>query len=168
MLLIITNRTDLACDYLSLRLRDRRVPFARFNTDLYPQAISLDISLQNEKINCIIRLENELEIRKDAITSVYFRQPIAPVFGSAVTEMEKDFAGSELTEMLRSLWRVIPEELWLNHPKNLWLASNKIEQLIVAKDVGFLIPNTLVSFTAKSISDFLEHNRKVIAKAVKE
>ena len=167
MLLIITNRTDLACDYLSLRLRERNVQFARFNTDLYPQTISFDISLQTTKIDCILRLENDLEIKKDAITSVYFRQPIIPVFDSVANEAEKTFAETELAEMLRSLWRVIPDELWLNHPKNLWLASNKIEQLIVAKIIGFFIPETLVSLTPKSISVFLEHNKKVIAKAVK-
>lgn len=168
MLLVITNTTDLACDYLILRLRERKIPFARFNTDLYPESVSLDIKIGNDRTDYVINLEDGKAISSESVNSVYFRQPIAPTFTKQADSDEKTFAEAELTETLRSLWRVIPERLWLNHPVRLWPAINKVEQLLTAKIVGFEIPNTLISSDHKSISHFFEENEnKVVAKAVK-
>jgi glutathione synthase/RimK-type ligase-like ATP-grasp enzyme len=168
MLLIITNTTDLACDYLILRLRERRIPFARFNTDLYPESVSLDIKIENDRTDYVINLENGKAITSESVKYVYFRQPIAPTFTEQADSDEKAFAEAELTETLRSLWRVIPERLWLNHPVRLWSAINKVEQLLTAKILGFNIPNTLISSDYKSIRHFFAQNEnKIIAKAVK-
>lgn len=168
MLLIITNRTDLACDYLILRLRERKIPFVRFNTDLYPEYVSLDIKIGNHRTDYVINLENGKSVSSESVKSVYFRQPIIPNFAQQVSSDERTFAEAELTEALRSLWRVIPERLWLNHPVRLWPAINKVQQLLVAKNLGFKIPNTLISSDYKSISQFFKENGdKIVAKAVK-
>jgi glutathione synthase/RimK-type ligase-like ATP-grasp enzyme len=168
MLLIITNRHDLACDYLIVRLRERGIPFGRLNTDQYTESVSVDIALDEDNLSYVIRLENNREVYPADVTAVYFRQPITPSFKAAANGVDRAFAEAELTETLRSLWRVIPEELWLNHPKKLWLASNKVEQLIAAKEVGFQIPDTLISFSPERIRAFFEqHDGRVIAKAVK-
>ncbi len=168
MLLIITNRQDLACDYLIVRLRDRNIPFARFNTDQYPEEISFDICFNKNKLDYTIWLEKGKEIKRQTISSVYFRQPVSPTFEAALNLTEKNFAEAELTEALRSLWRVIPEHLWLNHPKRLWIASNKVEQLLIAKKVGFRIPDTLISLSRNSINAFFSKTEShVIAKAVR-
>lgn len=153
---------------LIIRLKERRIPFVRFNADLYPDAVSFDISLENGELDFVIRLETGKELRPNSITAVYFRQPIAPSFEAAVNTTEKIFAEAELTEMLRALWRVIPEKLWLNHQKRLWLASNKVEQLLGAKSVGFWIPDTLISFSRDSISAFMvRKNNRVVGEAVR-
>lgn len=168
MLLIITNRSDLACDYLILKLKDRKISFTRLNTDLYPDSISFDIDFKNNKLNFKIRLENGIELRLNSISAVYFRQPISPNFEFAQSPMEKEFAQTELTEMLRSLWRVIPENLWLNHPRKLWLSSNKVDQLLAAISVGFAVPDTLISYSIESIRSFiLKKKNNVISKAVR-
>ncbi len=168
MLLIITNRSDLACDYLILKLKARQIPFLRLNTDLYPDSISFDIAFENSKPNSIIRLENGDELRLNSISAVYFRQPISPNVEYAQNSIENEFAQTELTEMLRSLWRIIPERLWLNHPRQLWLASNKVDQLLAAISVGFAVPDTLISYSIESIRSFiLKKKSNVISKAVR-
>jgi len=167
MLLIITNRDDLASDYLIHRLREINIPFARFNTDQYPETVSIDIEFNKSSFDYTLTLGDQ-RIASSAITSVYFRQPIAPTFPEGATEVERLFAETELLETMRSLWRAIPEELWLNHPKKLWIAANKVEQLLVAQKIGFRIPETLITSSPERIRGFfVKKNGKIVAKAVK-
>ena len=168
MLLIITNSNDSASDYLILRLLEREIPFARMNTNNYADSVSVDVYINNEKTDALLRLENGEKITLEEIEGVYFRQPIMPEALFAQNETDRKFAESEFAEALRSFWRVIPKKRWLNFPKNLWSASNKLDQLKAAKNVGFKIPNTLISFSKQRIQKFFEDNEnKVIAKAVK-
>ena len=73
-----------------------------------------------------------------------------------------------MREVLRSLWRLIDEDKWLNHPRRLWLASNKIEQLSVAVDLGLRVPQSIVTCSARPVERFFsEHEGHVVCKAVK-
>jgi glutathione synthase/RimK-type ligase-like ATP-grasp enzyme len=63
---------------------------------------------------------------------------------------------------------MVPEGVWLNHPERIWLANNKIKQLILATEMGFSNPDTLVSSSAKEALTFArDHHKDVIAKPVK-
>lgn len=167
MLLIITNRHDLASDYLIHGLRESNIPFVRFNTDQYPETVLIDIEFNKSGFGYTLTLGDQ-RIHSSAIASVYFRQPVVPTFRENATEVERLFAETELLETMRSLWRVIPEELWLNHPKRLWVAANKVEQLMTAQKIGFRIPDTLISCSPERIQDFFaKQNGRVVAKAVK-
>jgi glutathione synthase/RimK-type ligase-like ATP-grasp enzyme len=168
MLLIVTNKSDLASDYLILRLQERDIPFKRFNTEDYPELISIDICFRNNQYNYSIRFPDDSEITQDNLSCVYFRQPIAPAFANIENFATREFIENEFTEMLRSLWRLIPEKIWLNHPRKLWLASNKVEQLIEAITIGFSVPDTLLSYSKDSLEALLaEKNSHFVAKAVR-
>ena len=45
MLLVVTNKSDLACDFLILRLKERRIPFFRLNTEDYGKVFQVNMSL---------------------------------------------------------------------------------------------------------------------------
>jgi glutathione synthase/RimK-type ligase-like ATP-grasp enzyme len=167
MLLIISNSRDIACDYLILKLNERGVPFERFNTDDFPDLVTFDISILDGKIDFELSLRNDIILKSNKISSVYFRQPLPPDVKIEFSEAEKSFVDSELTEFLRSFWRTIPEELWLNHPKMLWMASSKVEQLNRAMSIGFNIPDTLISSQKEKIEEFLKRKKKVICKAIR-
>lgn len=95
-------------------------------------------------------------------------KPQLPTFNKDDLETEVVFQKTEITETLRSIWRIIPEKKWLNHPENLWCASNKIKQLILADKIGFNIPETLLSTIPKEIAYFYnKYDKNVIIKAVK-
>ncbi len=44
-----------------------------------------------------------------------------------------------------SIWTVIPKHRWLNDPYQMDIAGNKLEQLSLARKMGFLTPDTIVS-----------------------
>lgn len=168
MLLIITNKSDLASDYLILRLNEVGIPFLRFNTEELGRGAILDINITAKTADFSLVIEEKGALDRSSVSGVYFRQPVAPEPEADVQPSDREFAKRELRESLRSLWRLIEPEKWLNHPRHLWLASNKIEQLSVALSLGFEVPDTCVTTSEALVRDFYDrHNGKIIAKAVK-
>ncbi|MCK5125532.1 MAG: hypothetical protein KAR42_04690 [candidate division Zixibacteria bacterium] len=168
MLLIATNKEDLTSDYLILRLEEQKIPFYRINTEDYLEKYDIDIKVNNGNDYAIIYDSNGREVNSDTIRGVYIRQPVMPKTNAKINSSHASFAIRESIETLRSLWRIIDESLWLNHPKYLLAANNKIEQLSIASELGFLIPPTLVSTREATILNFIKTNyNDVIAKSVK-
>ena len=168
MLLVVTNKSDLACDYLILRLKERNISFRRLNTEDYGKIFHINISLGGHRASYEIVFSDGSLIRESEVKAVYFRQPVSPDVSSYVAEADRTFAQREVKELLRSLWRLIDHNKWLNHPKQLWLASNKVEQLTVAQRLGFRIPSTCISSDVPIIRQFIDtHKGRVICKAVK-
>lgn len=168
MLLVVTNKSDLACDYLILRLKERHVPFVRLNTEDLGSRFDVDIYIAGNVTAFTIEFSDGLTLTEDSIEAVYFRQPIAPSAPVGTARSDKSFVRAEMREVLRSLWRLINEEKWLNHPRRLWLASNKIEQLSVALELDLRVPESIVTSSAHSAKRFfLEHDGCVICKAVR-
>jgi glutathione synthase/RimK-type ligase-like ATP-grasp enzyme len=168
MLLIVTNKTDLTSDYLLLRLEELDIPFHRLNTEDYLHKYEINLNLSNEKIDSSINYFNGKKIKISDIKGVYFRQPVIPELDPTITETEFNFAQRETLEILRSLWRLIDENLWLNHPKNLLLANNKVDQLQKAVEIGFKIPKTCISTDINVIEKFYKYYEgNIIVKALK-
>ena len=168
MLLVVTNKTDLACDYLILRLKERGIPFVRLNTEDFGSQYNVDISLTNDLEDFTIRFASGPTLTQERIRAVYFRQPVAPDPAKGIAPSDREFVRAEMTEVLRSLWRLIDDNKWLNHPRRLWAASNKIEQLSVAVGLGLRVPESLVTCSAHSAKAFsCCHDGHVICKAVK-
>jgi len=168
MLLIVTNKSDLACDFLILRLKERNIPFLRLNTEDYQTSFQVTISSVGGDTSYEIGLADGRLVRDTEIGAVYFRQPLAPNISPDVAEADRAFARRETKELLRALWRLIDHAKWLNHPKDLWLASNKIEQLAAAQRFGFNVPDTCVSAFEPAVRRFVQaHEGRVICKAVK-
>ena len=168
MLLVVTNKSDLACDFLILRLKERRIPFFRLNTEDYGKVFQVNMSLIGGDASYEIEFSGGRLMTETDIGAVYFRQPVSPDVSADVVESDRIFARREANELLRSLWRLIDHGKWLNHPKSLWLASNKVEQLTVAQMLGFNIPATCVSASEPTVRRFIETcEGRVICKAVK-
>ena len=168
MLLIVTNKRDLACDFLILRLKERRIAFIRLNTEDYGIRYEFDLSISQDGARLTITFDDGKQITNSSIYAVYLRQPLLPTIDREVASEDRDFAAREIREHFRSLWRVIEEKKWVNHPRHLWLASNKIEQLSLAVRTGFTIPDTLVTRSLPRIQEFSDQHRgQVICKAVK-
>lgn len=168
MLLIVTNKRDLATDYLILRLNELGIEFWRLNTEDYLQKFDIEISFKGTIPLAIITRDDGSKLVSSDIVAAYIRQPVVPVLRNYSDEGHTRFVQREAIEALRSLWRVIDEKAWLNNPKNLLIASNKIDQLRVAKQLGFRIPRTLISTNLDNVQQFIKQcDGATIAKAVK-
>ena len=168
MLLIVTNKTDLACDYLILYLNDRQIPFVRLNTEDFNRRFTLDLTIDNRHVDFLLSNQAHATLTARDISGVYFVQPRAPRPPQDIAQSDAEFAMREASETLRSFWRIIDINKWVNHPRNLWQATNKIEQLCVASKLGMNIPETIVTSSKSSISKFIQRiDGALICKAVR-
>lgn len=166
MLLIVSNKTDLATDYLILRLHERGVPFLRINTEDYLLSWNVCFSIEESGTHVVIEKEGQKSLPVASITGAYIRQPMIP--NLEIVDDHKEFAKREVGEALKSLWRAIDDSIWLNAPRRLLLASNKPEQLTLANSIGFNVPDTYIGTNYEIIKKFYEsHSGEIIAKAVK-
>jgi len=168
VLLVVTNKTDLACDYLILRLVERGLRFLRLNTEEFGSGYFVDITGGSGGFDFGILLNDGRVINRADIQAVYFRQPVAPAPPADLPPTDSEFASRECREVLRSVWRLVDANKWLNHPRDMWVASNKVEQLRIAREIGFSIPETVVTTSASSIRGFNNaQKRNIVCKAVK-
>ena len=139
MLLIVSNKCDLATDFLILRLRERNIPFLRLNTEDYLSLWEVCFSINGNSADVVVTKYGEEPLSSKFFLGAYIRQPRMPTL-DLKEEDEKKFAEREVGEALKSLWRSIDEGIWLNAPHRILRASNKPEQLSFAISIGFDIP----------------------------
>lgn len=164
MLLILTEKTDLTTDYLVLRLLERKIPFIRLNTEEYNSKFNISLDYRSDSFYI---QTTKCKVPINDITGVYFRRPALPNLDNIVSEYEVPFVEREIEALFSGFFRLINESLWLNHPKNIFCANSKIEQLKIAKKLGFLIPPTLISCNEDEIIGFIQAESPVVVKAVK-
>lgn len=164
-ILIITNKSDYTTDFVIKRLYKRDIKFIRINTEDFPQEIHGTISIYNNK-NEITLKSKSWEIMPDYINGIWYRRPIKPSI-STLTKKDKEFAERESSEFLLNVWHLLYDKLWINNPTLLIRAERKLVQLKIANDIGFTIPDTIVSNRPKDINNFINsHNNDVIVKPI--
>ncbi|EZH72138.1 hypothetical protein ATO12_24690 [Aquimarina atlantica] len=73
---------------------------------------------------------------------------------------------SEIRAVYNLIEEVLKDKYWLNQPSK--SGSDKFKVLKVAKQIGFKIPNTLITNNLNHLSDFIHTNKNCITKASKE
>lgn len=164
MILLVTNRRDLTTDYIVLELQRRGLAYARLNTEMLPQSdLRLGFSASTD---WSIRMDG-LNISGPEVRAAYFRRPGGPIVDPAVEEAElRDYCAGEWGASLKSLYQRLGPH-WLNAPAAIMLAEDKPRQLLSALDLGFKVPETLVTNGFEAATAFLQRGRS-IAKPLKE
>lgn len=165
MILIVTNERDLTSDYVVLELRRRKLPFHRLNSERFSDA---KVSFDPRRGEDAWLIEfNGTVIDFAAVCAAYFRRPGTPSVpedvkqGAARRYCEVEW-GAALASALNSLG-----ERWLNSPLAILAAENKPRQLSIACDLGFAVPDTLVTNDLRQAQCFLTKGASV-AKPLRE
>lgn len=150
MYLLVTSKRDLTSDFIILELQRRGLPYLRLNTEDVPKAV----------FRCMPGGDGDWQFNlPDAsfdlshVKGAYFRRPGMPEALSDLREVERSYSALEWYAALQSLYWAIGER-WLNPPHLITLAENKIYQLTLARTLGFLIPDTLVSNDPAAAKEF--------------
>ena len=163
IVLIVTNKTDITADLVVLEFQRRGTPYARFNTEDFPQKVQMSWMLDTHGPDGYIRLpQSELSLRE--VISIWYRRPMAPDIDEAVqSPYLKEFAHREAQEALSGLWRTM-NCFWMSYPDAINSASYKPRQLNIANTLGFKVPKTLISNSPEAVERFRIECEQVIAK----
>lgn len=78
------------------------------------------------------------------------------------------YMNNEVRALHDTIWSLYPNEVWLNSPQNNAQADRKLEQLIVAREVGFSIPQTVVGNNWQGISSrLLSQDQDMVVKMMR-
>ncbi len=156
--LIITNKDDVTVDFIIKELRRRKISYYRLNTEDIPDKINVYFNFQNNKFELIDKIKEREKINLLDFNSVYYRRPSISCleYINGMNTQELSYLKNELLYIFEGLYKILRNKYWLNNVYDIREAENKIYQLQSAQEIGFNIPNSLISNSYKQINSFLE------------
>ncbi|ELV2845575.1 hypothetical protein QNZ47_004388 [Enterobacter cloacae] len=139
--LILSSMYDFSTDLVVQRLENNGDNFIRLNKE---QLSDYEIFL--DPINTILRVKGEyVDVETSNVKSVWFRQPVflRNTPGRSI-DINEQLSLSQWNAFLRGLM-VFDKAYWMNWPQATYAAESKPYQLIIAKKIGFSVPQTIIS-----------------------
>lgn len=163
-ILIISYSKDLHADYIENSLKKKGVKYFRFNTDQYPHNVECVAEISDQIKNKVFIKEKENIISSDEIKSVIyfpaaFIRPNRYDVDEFATDVIKDFIIQESDLVLPMIFEGFRHCFWVNHPDKINLSKNKMQQLKLARMIGFLIPKTLITNSPETAKEFILKNQ---------
>lgn len=152
MILIVSHKEDFTTDYLVNILNKKNVKYLRFNTDDIVDKHKILIHSENNKISISID-----DVKK--FHSVWYRRTKIPsvLFDNII---ERNLFSKDIINFTKSIFQLIKAEKWLSNPYKISDSENKLLQLKYAVEIGFKVPNTIISNTKNEIINFYKENRE--------
>jgi RimK-like ATP-grasp domain len=111
---------------------------------------------------------NGTSILPDDISAAWYRKIASFTLADADTQLAKQlYMNNEVRALHDTIWPVFyPDDIWLSSPSRLARADRKLGQLLLAREIGFNVPGTLVSSDWESITAALldSENTQIIVK----
>lgn len=156
--LIITNKSDLTSDFIVKRLREKGIFFYRFNTEEISKSCFLTFDFQR---NLFMLSDTILcqQFNLKEFTSVYFRRPELPnIDTDEISSGEIQFLKNEFYYTLEGLYKILKDLYWVSPIYAIREAENKIYQLKLAREIGFSIPDSIVTNIYSDSLEFYNRN----------
>lgn len=153
MLLLVTNRRDITIDYVVAELKRRQTSFFRLNSEELSMARCTMTAYPRDAWS--LSFEGEV-LRGSDVKAAYFRRPALPTCDASITDNgEREYAGAEWSAFLKSLYTRL-DGLWLNAPIDIFTAEDKPRQLMLASEIGFNVPKTVITNDIVSVREVVE------------
>jgi hypothetical protein len=100
----------------------------------------------------------------NSVVAAWYRRPT--LFFSTVWEdpARYESLAKEYSDVQDFIWSLVRDKAWFNHPNAMRFANRKLRQLIMARSVGFNIPETLVTNDWSDVMEIL--SKEVTLKSV--
>lgn len=154
-ILIITNLDDFAADYLILKLIETEIDYLRVNSeDISSWSIKYDphngISLEYE----------DSHYNLNSVRGVYFRR--APtIYNQFANKKNSTFLWRESKEFFEGIYLTLDAN-WINPIFETYKAERKLYQLNIANNIGFKIPQSLITNNPSDIKNFISNKECII------
>lgn len=159
MILIITHKEDYTADFVIDKLNKQGIRYYRFNCE----------DIDNEKYLFENQNGFSFDINKiNSFYSVWFRRTKLPEL-EIKNQAEKLYLLGDYDALLENLYFLLNTKKWLSNPQYVYQAENKLYQLKIAQQIGFNIPDTLITNQHSLLKSFIEkHKQNVIVKPLKQ
>lgn len=167
MLLILSSPDDIHAQEVCKYLLPEQ--YYILDTSLFPQQIHLAVNYNGKYDAHFVDLVGKRILDLSKFKSFWWRRPQPyEVHKDMEQSQYYNFTYQEMEEAISGLW-LNCRGRWMNIPHVDEIASKKVYQLRVAQELGFNIPNTLISNSEQSFRKFQESalGKKIIYKPFK-
>lgn len=167
MSLIITSKVDPHADKVIEYFHSWGIKFFRLNSENFPINTLLSWSISTLKPeHFLLKTSYGRELQKDQVKSVWYRKPMPLNIDQQITNPQvREFIENEYRAFTSGFYLNLSDAFWLNHPTKNRIASNKLFQLKLAQELGFEIPDTLVTNSPEIAREFYyRHDSNIITK----
>lgn len=166
-ILILTNSQDgKHTDVVISKLKKLGQCVFRFDADKFASG-ELQVNFYANQGNTGFEMiyGNKALSSKD-IKSVWYRRPNF-LDVQIKDPIQKKYAEDEIRIFLEGLWSILDDVFWLSNPNSLERARKKILQLRLAQEIGFTVPETIVTNNPQEARNFFARcGGKIIFKAI--
>jgi len=166
MIVFLIEKDNSIVNHLEYITENRKAKFKRINVESFPEDnIYLKVANSSTSITNLIDTPD--------ITGIFCRYmlPVSENLSKSIPEEFRRFTTSESRDFLLgsilSCLREKQDARWINPVMASYASRIKINQLKIAKEVGWVVPETIISNNKKVLIDFWrEKNGQVITKAI--
>ncbi|WP_225101867.1 ATP-grasp ribosomal peptide maturase [Streptomyces sp. CoH27] len=165
--LVATEADDITADMVITELNRRDVPVVRFN----PADIGEDLTVSARFGTCPAPVTGQVRTPSRTadltrVRSVYWRRPEWPSFPHLSPD-DSRFAAAQVRYGLGGTLYALDGPLWVNHPLRIAAADYKPAQLVLAQQLGFTVPPTLVTNDPAEAREFIHTQGDAIFKTLR-
>jgi glutathione synthase/RimK-type ligase-like ATP-grasp enzyme len=165
LVLILARRLDRESDYVGIDLMRKGLDYVRINIEDIPNLLKVRYSI-NQDIQSIKFLVDRREIDAAQVSAVYLRNFEMPAIKFKGDKLSKLFSFEQWDDAYAIMQKAL-KCAWVNAVDATRLANDRVHQLSVAKNVGFDIPETIITNDPEKAKDFYSsHRGRVIIKAL--
>lgn len=160
--LFVCGKTDLTADLVLLEIRKRDVEVIRLNVEDFPVTLRISSQLTPNHKSWLVDFSG---VSLEKIRSVYYRPHKEPRSSPKIKNPRERNLIIEQSQLLVEWLEDMFKCFWLNSPRAINKARSKALQLSIAANIGFQIPDTLITNNPKSARDFYrKHSGNIISK----
>ncbi|MDB9374084.1 MvdC family ATP-grasp ribosomal peptide maturase [Nodularia sphaerocarpa] len=165
IVLLITHSGDFfTIDRVAEALSKKGAEPFRLDTDKFPLEVQLTAHFDNYKSYHTLEYGNH-SISTEQVRAVWMRRIWEPQLSAELATKFREACIRESLATLDGFWDSLKDARWVDDLERINAASNKLRQLRVASEVGFVIPQTLVTNKAESAREFFHQvNGKMVSK----
>ncbi|MDJ0737517.1 MAG: MvdC family ATP-grasp ribosomal peptide maturase [Nostocaceae cyanobacterium] len=138
-------------------------PF-RLDTDKFPMTVQLQSQRSHlEHLNCLKYGDRSISAKQ--VKAVWMRRIWQPQISQDLAPQFQSACARESLAALDGFWDSLREAHWVDDLQRIHFAENKLRQMRVAQEVGFVIPQTLVTNDPQQAREFFfQVKGKMVAK----
>jgi glutathione synthase/RimK-type ligase-like ATP-grasp enzyme len=166
-ILVLSQKRDGHINYVTDYLDASGVPWVRLNVEDF--ATNVDLQIDPACDNGIIRIRDSgLTVDINDISAVWYRKPeTVNLDHFDLDPAALDYIEAEMNEILWGIYAKLDDAFWINNPFKTRIAHRKLKQLQVAAEVGFRVPETLVTNAVDPALNFAKaHDYKIAIKSL--
>ncbi|MBP5976192.1 MvdC family ATP-grasp ribosomal peptide maturase [Brasilonema sp. CT11] len=165
VVLLITHSGDFfTIDRVAKALSKKGAQPFRLDTDKFPLEVQLTAHFDKSKSYHTLEYGTH-SISTEQVQAVWMRRIWEAKLSKELAPQFRDACIRESQATLDGFWDSLKEARWVDDLERINAGQNKLRQLRVASEVGFVIPQTLVTNKAEAAREFFQQvNGKMVSK----